>query len=206
MIQALQPLVEIPGVRVVMLVTPDGVPIAIPTSGASGAPQGDPGSQPESLDHGPLGQEDAVAAIATGWLAEAESHVAPLSWNAPQRIVLRAARGTLVLQRTRTAILLVILARGMDPEDVRLSMDGTIARIERGLRNMGVEDAAPDRTSSVAPPFVGLEEAMGPEQGSAGSSPAGPLPSRSDSVSPPSISMDDLAGANPFDRQDTNGQ
>jgi hypothetical protein len=51
--------------------------------------------------------------------------------------VLKGARGTLVLQATRSAVLLVILARGLSPEQVRLPMDGTIARIERSLRGMG---------------------------------------------------------------------
>jgi len=115
-----------------MLVSPDGVPIAVP-----GSDKHSPTDDAEALDHGALGREDALAAIAAGWVNELEQAVAPLSWNPPGRIVLKAARGTLVMQQMRGATLLVILARGLDPEQVRLSMDGAVARIERSVRNMG---------------------------------------------------------------------
>ena len=51
-----------------------------------------------------------------------------------ERIVLKGARGILVMRRIENAILVVLLSRGLSPEDVRLSMDGTIARIERTPR------------------------------------------------------------------------
>jgi predicted regulator of Ras-like GTPase activity (Roadblock/LC7/MglB family) len=136
-ISALQPLAELPGVQLVMLITPDGVPIAIPGKGA-GTNEANAGLEGDSRS---LGKNDAFAAIASGWLGELERTVAELSWSAPRRAVLRAARGTLVMHRTSSAILLVLLVRGLGPEEVRLSMDGTIARIERNLRGMGRQDA-----------------------------------------------------------------
>ncbi len=131
MIEALQPLAELPGVRLVMLVTLDGVPVAVP--GIE-----DAGAEADGMSF--HGKNEALAAIASGWLGELTHSVAPLSWSAPKRVVMKAARGTLVMQKTKSAILVLILARGMAPEEVRLSMDGTIARIERSLRSMGRDD------------------------------------------------------------------
>lgn len=135
MMEALEPLAELPGVRLVMLVTLDGVPVAVPGV----AEVGEPGQA--AGDMGFHGKNDALAAIASGWLAELTQAVAPLSWSAPKRIVMKAARGTLVMQKTKSAILVLIIARGMAPEEVRLSMDGTIARIERSLRSMGRDES-----------------------------------------------------------------
>ena len=56
-----------------------------------------------------------------------------------------------VLQRMRSAILLVILSKGLDPQSVRLAMDGTAARIERMLRSMGMEPELPQPNESVEP-------------------------------------------------------
>jgi len=171
-IAALQPLADLPGVRLVMLITHDGVPIAVPGKSA-----GDGDVDVETGGFG-FGKNDAFAAIASGWLGDVERSVAELSWHAPRRAVLRAARGTLVLNKTSSAILLVLLARGLGPEEVRLSMDGTIARIERNLRGMGSRESSP-------PP----ERGRGPVATEHRPEPPGALPMR-----PASLSLtDDVA-------------
>ena len=111
-----------------MLVAHDGVPIA-----SVGRLAGEPMER-----EGPfaLTRDDGLSALTSIWVHELGQAVAPLSWEGPQRIVLKGARGILVLRRIETAILVVLLSRGLSPEDVRLSMDGTIARIERTLRRI----------------------------------------------------------------------
>lgn len=145
MIEVLEPLAELPGVRLVMLVTSDGVPIAVPgkASQSAGDDELTISSDGAALD---LGRDDALAAIATGWLGEIQQAVAQNSWNEPSRVVLKGARGTLVLQRAKNSILFVLLARGLAAEEVRLSMKGAIKRLERNVNNAGR-----DRTGGRAP-------------------------------------------------------
>ena len=128
MIAALQPLTQLPGVRLVMFVTEDGVPIAVPGRDA----QDEDGLQLAGDGNGhDLGREDAIAAVATGWMHEIRAAVGQASWHEPNRIVLRGLRGTLVMQRARGAVLLLLLSRGLAPEEVRLPMDATVARLNR---------------------------------------------------------------------------
>jgi len=161
MIAMLEPLAELPGVELVMLVTHDGVPVAVPGRGA------------EEENNLVVGKEDGIGACAVGWLNELSHAVAPLSWGDPCRVVLRCARGVLVMRRARSAVLMVLLSRGLSPEDVRLSMDGTVARIERSLRSMGRENTTADSGSSAADS----------KQTPINSDPPGPFPSRTDSQS-----------------------
>ncbi len=144
MISALQPLADLPGVNLVMMVTHDGVPIAVPGKSHPVKDEDGDGFLTQAL-----GREDVFAALAVGWLGELERAIAELSWHTPRRAVLKSTRGTLVMHRTDTAVLLVLLARGLGPEEVRLSMEGTIARIERGLKNMG------KRSHASTAPLVG---------------------------------------------------
>lgn len=143
MIHFLEPLSRLPGVDFVLLISHDGVPIA-----HAGA-----GSEP--------GREDGTAALAASWLNDITAAVAPLTWNAPERICLRAARGTLVLRRSESACLVVLLGREAAPEDVRLPMDGVLARIERARH--GRSEAA---SSPSGVPAAPTDE------------PSGPIPSR----------------------------
>jgi predicted regulator of Ras-like GTPase activity (Roadblock/LC7/MglB family) len=130
MIELLEPLSRVPGVRLAALVTEDGVPVAVPgCAGNLDLPGGPSGTNGEQID--------GLAAGAIGWLSELTSACGGLSWRAPERVVLRAARGTLLMQRTAGAILLTILDPGLDPEELRLPMDGVAARIQRVLRGMG---------------------------------------------------------------------
>lgn len=145
MIAFLEPLSRLPGVEFVMLISHDGVPIA--QAGAGGEP----------------GREDAIAALAASWLNDITAAVAPLTWNPPERICLRAARGTLVLRRSESACLVVQLGRETAPEDVRLPMDGVLARIERARH--GRSEAAAQQSGAAS---------------TTGSEPSGPIPSRND--------------------------
>ena len=143
MIDALDPLAELPGVQLALLVALDGVPIA-----SVGRLAGEPMDREGPFS---LTRDDGLSALTSIWVHELAQAVAPLSWEAPDRIVLKGARGILVMRKLETAILVVLLSRGLSPEDVRLSMDGTIARIERTLRKLkrapvgggGPEPAAP---------------------------------------------------------------
>jgi predicted regulator of Ras-like GTPase activity (Roadblock/LC7/MglB family) len=119
----LEPLSRLPGVEFVLLISHDGVPIAHAGSGDAS-------------------REDSIAALAASWLNDITAAVAPLTWNAPERICLRAARGTLVLRRSESACLVVLLGREASPEDVRLSMDGALARIERARHGRAEAAAA----------------------------------------------------------------
>lgn len=130
MIDTIQVLADQPGVDLVMLLSDVGVPIAT----VRGAARRDPGGEGDAEV---AGKDDALAAMAAGWLNDLRLAVNPLSWDEPTRIVMRCARGVLVMRRTRGAVLLVRLVRGLSPEDVRLPMEGVVKRIERSLSGMG---------------------------------------------------------------------
>ena len=125
MIAVLEPLIRIPGVRLALLVGSDGVPVVARNKEA----------QDQDSD-GRGDNSDALAALASGWLGEVSRAVAPLSWNAPTRVVLWAPRGTMIMRAAPGAVLLVVLDRGARPEDLRLPMGAAAARIQRILRNM----------------------------------------------------------------------
>jgi len=124
-IALLEPLARLPGVEFVLLISHDGVPIAH-VHRSSEAPH-----------------EESLAALAAAWLNDIGQAVAPLGWHAPGRACLRAARGTLVLRRSESASLVVCLGRETSPEDVRLSMDGTLARIERARHGRAHAERTP---------------------------------------------------------------
>ena len=131
----LEPLAHLPGVRIAALVTPDGVPMCAQNPARPRSSQGDD----------ELGEQDvsALAALATGWLGEISRAVAPLSWDVPHRLVLRAARGTLVVVQAPGALLLAVLEGGMQPEELRLPMESAIARMQRHVRGIERRGAAP---------------------------------------------------------------
>jgi predicted regulator of Ras-like GTPase activity (Roadblock/LC7/MglB family) len=92
-------------------------------------------------EHASFGDPDALAALSAGWLDELSTSVGLLSCDAPRRVVLRAARGTLLLLRTSGAVLLVVLEAGLGPDELWLPMEGVVARIQRILRGMGESNA-----------------------------------------------------------------
>jgi predicted regulator of Ras-like GTPase activity (Roadblock/LC7/MglB family) len=140
----IEPLTRIPGVRTAALVTTDGVLMAMhgsadrARSGSSvpSVPAGDNAALDAAVD------PQALAGLATSWLAEITRAVATLAWGAPRHLVLRAARGTLIVCEAPGAILCVVLESGMQPEELRLPMGVTIARIQRHLRDIGQRSSA----------------------------------------------------------------
>jgi predicted regulator of Ras-like GTPase activity (Roadblock/LC7/MglB family) len=149
----LESLSRLPGVEYVLLISHDGVTIAH----AGGTSEGV--------------REESFAALAASWLNDVTHAVAPLGWHTPERVCLRGARGTLVLRRSESACLVVLLGREAAPEDVRLSMDGTLARIERARHGRG-------RSTEVAASSASAPVATGHD----GSAP-GPIPYRTGSPS-----------------------
>ncbi|HTF89648.1 MAG TPA: roadblock/LC7 domain-containing protein [Planctomycetota bacterium] len=128
----LEPLAQIPGVRMALLVAHDGVPVMIKNATDSVAPDSAEAVAPESL-----------AALAAGWLNELERSVGPLSWGSPQRVVLRAARGSLVMIHAPGALLLAIVDPRMSPDELRLPMEAAVVRMQRLLRPTQEPAAAP---------------------------------------------------------------
>lgn len=141
----LEPLAKIPGVRVAMLVTPDGLPIVIHGERRAGRRENKDGLGRRRSDFGIQSSDDmnAWAALGTTWLRELGRTTAPLSWSAPTRVILAAARGTLILLQGPGALLLVVLDAGTSAEDLRLPMDGAIARLQRQNRNRDARMEAP---------------------------------------------------------------
>ena len=139
----LEPLARIPGVRVAMLVTPDGVPIVIHGERRASRRADSNGTGRRRSDFGIQSTDDmqAWAALGTAWVSDVTRTIAPLSWSAPVRLVLHAARGTLITLQGPGAILLVVLDAGMSAEDLRLPMDGAVARMERKIRDREAKDA-----------------------------------------------------------------
>lgn len=137
--EVLEPLVRIAGVRKVLLVSEDGMPIAVqdaPDSGSTAAAQAGWGSTAEDVD--------ALAGFAVGFLGDMRRSIDPLAWDPPQHVVLRAVHGTLALMRSPGSLLLVILERGMQPEDLRVPMEAAVARVQRVLRRkQAVEPPGP---------------------------------------------------------------
>ncbi len=127
--KVLEPLAHVPGVRRAILIAPDGVPIVSVTNHVTRKDDGEGASWHDSAD-----DLNAFAGLAIGWMTEVERSVDPMSWSTPGRLVLRAARGTLVLLRGKRVLLSVELERGMAPEELRLPMEAALARLDRTLR------------------------------------------------------------------------
>lgn len=117
----LEPLARIAGVRTAALITTDGVPITVQ---GRAAPRGG----------GESGELDALAALAAAWVAEVNRATAPLAWDAPRHLVLRAVRGTLVAMQAPGALLVVVLESGASAEELRLPMEAAVGRMLRHLR------------------------------------------------------------------------
>jgi len=126
-IEALEPLSRLPGVRLVILVAPDGVPVVVHGKAARKQPDQERTFLEENTD--------SLSGLAAGWLHELSSSIAPLGWNAPWRVVMRAARGTLVMINAPGSILALVIDPGGSAEDLRLPMEGAVARMQRILRS-----------------------------------------------------------------------
>ena len=95
-----------PGVILAALISDDGVPVAVPGTKVDSA----------ESERCVLSDSDALAAMCAGWLDELNDSMALLSCDGPRRVVLRAARGSLLLLRTSGAVLLVVLEPGLGPD------------------------------------------------------------------------------------------
>jgi predicted regulator of Ras-like GTPase activity (Roadblock/LC7/MglB family) len=147
--QALEPLVAVPGVIAAAVITSDGMPVAAP--GAAGPRDG-------ALAEGLLPETDALAALAAGWLDELGRALAPLSWDVPDSVVLRAARGTLCLRRSSGAIVLVCLQAGLAADQVELPLQAACARLERAMKRYRREGAGESPSGDFAPALPGARE------------------------------------------------
>jgi predicted regulator of Ras-like GTPase activity (Roadblock/LC7/MglB family) len=140
----LEPLVRIAGVRLAALISDDGVPIALV--------EGQRPKDEDSEERDAIAAADdlhAFAGLAAGWLTEMDRAVAPLSWEEPVRVVLKATRGALILHRGPGAVLLTVLEHGAAPEELRVPMEGAVGRMSRLLREMGAgpNAAAPQQNT-----------------------------------------------------------
>lgn len=150
MIEVLEPLVAIPGVRLAVLVSADGVPVVLRTP------------KPLEGEYTSLEENtDSLSGLAAAWLGTVTNSLAPLSWNAPARVVLRAARGTIVMTHAPGAALMVLLEPGATADALRLPMEGTVARLERMLQRR--TDAVRTPPSPTPPPSLPANPAVIPE-------------------------------------------
>lgn len=152
----LEPLARIAGVRTAALITTDGVPITVQ---GRAAPRGG----------GEAGELDALAALAAGWVGDVNRATAPLAWDAPRHLVLRAVRGTLVAMQAPGALLVVVLESGASAEELRLPMEAAVGRMLRHLRQ-----------PSAAKPSAAREKT----ESTTGSEPHAPLPGSASGQSP----------------------
>ncbi len=135
MMEVLEPLAAIPGVRVALLVSPDGVPVIVRGRKVAGG-----SSSANDVED----NADSLAGLAAGWLQGLTSSIAPLGWTAPARVVMRAARGTLIMLHAPGSALLAVLEPGSSAEELRLPMEAAVARMHRVLRG---------RTGTPRPPM-----------------------------------------------------
>jgi predicted regulator of Ras-like GTPase activity (Roadblock/LC7/MglB family) len=156
-IEALEPLASLPGVRLVILVAPDGVPVVVRGKAATS----------DSEERTFLEENtDSLSGLAANWVHGLTASIAPLGWNAPWRVVMRAARGTLVMINAPSSMLALVLDPGGSAEVLRLPMEGAVARMQRILRTGGsrasrdeVEEPGQALPSpDVSPPVVQSEE------------------------------------------------
>lgn len=124
--RVLDPLAHVPGIRRAVLISKDGVPITHILSAQAGERSGE-------VHRDTADDLSAFAGMATGLLTEVHRSVDPMSWEDPERLVLRGARGTLVLHVTERVTLAVELERGMAPEELRLPMESVLDRLRRSL-------------------------------------------------------------------------
>jgi predicted regulator of Ras-like GTPase activity (Roadblock/LC7/MglB family) len=173
--QVLEPLVRIPGVRLAALISDDGVPVAVLHN---------QGQEREAKEKDAIeAAEDfhSYAGLAAGWLSEATRAVGPLSWDAPQRIVLRATRGTLVTHIGPGVVLLVVLDQGLRAEELRIPMESATQRMHRLLRSMSASKDTPEvRERAAVPPSTLTSEANAACPGPPGIHPSRPEPQGSE--------------------------
>ena len=156
--EVLEPLAMIPGVKIASLISQDGVPITS-TRGAHAQ-----GEETTPLDRD--GELNGFTALASGWFADLTRATGRLSWSPPQRVVLRATKGEIVLLRAERVVVLVMLERGVSAEEVRVPMQGAMARMQRLIRELeclpGPVPSRPESQPYESPPGI-LSENLGPD-------------------------------------------
>ncbi len=154
--EVLEPLSLLPGVRVVALVTHDGVPVAVPGTEAN------PGETSSDEAAVAYSDADALSALSIGLLDELARGIGLIAGASPRRVVLKAARGTLIMLPSPAAVLLVVLKAGLNPEELRLPMEGAAARIHRSLRGMGgrVEEPLSTPVDRAPAPFAHRDDPL----------------------------------------------
>lgn len=184
MIEVIEPLVSIPGVRLAVLVSSDGVPVVAR------------GRQPVEGESTSLEENtDALSGLAAGWLRGVTNSLAPLSWNEPERLVLRAARGTIVMSHAPGAVLMVLLEPGATADALRLPMQGTVARLHRMLRRpTGERPPATNQHPPAAPhsQAAPAQATEAPAPLSMPSIPVTPVPLEAPPSSPPANQLETL--------------
>ncbi len=88
-------------------------------------------------------QQEAACALVLGWVRDLEGAFGRLSWDDPQRLVVRGSQATLVVCRGPQACLAVWLEPGALPEDLRVPMEAALGRIARLLRGLGQGHSIP---------------------------------------------------------------
>lgn len=113
---------RIGGVRMAALVMKDGVPVV--------CEGGDPALSPEAL-----------GALAAALMSDMERASASMSLPAPRRAVLRASRGSAVVQSFEHGMLVALLDAGAPLEQLCPALDAAVARLSR--RAPRVEEPSP---------------------------------------------------------------
>lgn len=146
--EIVEPLGQLPGVRLAALVMSDGVPIVCP--GRAGARRAE-----GAAAHSEAVDLDVAAALGASWMEELARTVGPLSFAPPQRAILRAARGSLILRRCEDVLLLVVLDSGLDPLELHLPIEAAAARMQRLRRQLSAETEVQAPLPAASPAAVG---------------------------------------------------
>ena len=134
MIDVLEPLAELQGLALAMLATPDGIPIVA----IGPAVRGNAAKTARCGDEDTRSLEDALAAEAVRCLDEMSRAFSLVSKEMPGRVFLHCERASLVLQRSRNAVLLTVLSRG-SAKSSTLLMDQVMDRVEQMAAGSGRE-------------------------------------------------------------------
>ncbi len=135
--EIIESLAQQPGVHLAALVMADGVPVIAPGRSLHGN-----NARPSAEGSDPLPELDVLAGLCVGWIEEATRAIAPLSFEGPQRALLRAARGSVLLRRCDDVLLLVVVGAGLVPEEMHLPIEAAAARLERVRRTRAAQSTA----------------------------------------------------------------
>ena len=124
--EVLAPLAQVPGLQKALVIGDDGLLIQSLVC---------PGADLERETR----QHDASCALVLGWAEELAGRLGQLSWEQPQRFVLRGSRSSLVVCRCPHSWLAAWIEPGALAEDLRVPMGAALGRIARLLRGPDLE-------------------------------------------------------------------